>query len=100
MHIPGLGCLKGCLVTLVVLFVAGWLVWELSPLQEWIGTTKGYWDQLTTWIGGTSPGGSRTWAAPAPTDRHPPVRERPGGRHVDIPAGDFPLAVKSGLSDA
>ncbi|CAM5430936.1 serine/threonine-protein kinase [Streptomyces fumanus] len=51
MHIPGLGCLKGCLVTLVVLFVAGWLVWELSPLQEWIGTTKGYWDQLTTWIG-------------------------------------------------
>ncbi|MEU1056285.1 serine/threonine-protein kinase [Streptomyces sp. NPDC005876] len=50
-HIPGLGCLKGCLVTVVVLFVAGWLVWELSPLQEWIGTTKGYWDQLTTWIG-------------------------------------------------
>jgi serine/threonine-protein kinase len=51
MRIPGLGCLKGCLVTLVVLFVAGWLVWELSPLQEWIGTTKGYWDQLTTWVG-------------------------------------------------
>jgi serine/threonine-protein kinase len=50
-RIPGLGCLKGCLVTIVVLFVAGWLVWELSPLQEWIGTGKGYWDQLTTWIG-------------------------------------------------
>ncbi len=31
--------------------MAGWLVWELSPLQEWIGTGKGYWDQITTWIG-------------------------------------------------
>ncbi|MFF2653865.1 serine/threonine-protein kinase [Streptomyces sp. NPDC058045] len=50
MRIPGLGCLKGCLFTLVILFVAGWLVWELSPLQEWIGTTKGYWDQLGEWF--------------------------------------------------
>ncbi|WP_369196405.1 serine/threonine-protein kinase [Streptomyces djakartensis] len=50
MRIPGLGCLKGCLFTVVILFVAGWLVWELSPLQEWIGTTKGYWDQLTDWF--------------------------------------------------
>ncbi|MFH8986521.1 serine/threonine-protein kinase [Streptomyces sp. NPDC017940] len=45
-RIPGLGCLKGCLVMLVILFVASWLVWELSPLQDWIGTTKGYWDQV------------------------------------------------------
>ncbi|GGZ91293.1 serine/threonine-protein kinase [Streptomyces bluensis] len=51
MRIPGLGCLKGCLFTIVILFVAGWLVWEFSPLQQWIGTTKGYWDQLTTWYG-------------------------------------------------
>nr|WP_202559890.1 serine/threonine-protein kinase [Streptomyces sp. SID5914] len=50
MRIPGLGCLKGCLVTVVILFVAGWLVWELSPLQDWIGTGKGYWDQLTDWF--------------------------------------------------
>ncbi|WP_432172210.1 serine/threonine-protein kinase [Streptomyces sp. Tue6028] len=48
--IPGLGCLKGCLFTLVILFVAGWLIWELSPLQEWIGTTKGYWAQLNEWF--------------------------------------------------
>ncbi|MFE5819400.1 protein kinase [Streptomyces sp. NPDC056479] len=69
MRIPGLGCLKGCLFTIVILFVAGWLVWELSPLQEWIGTGKGYWDQLsdwfttvTGWIGdlGGSGGGSGT----------------------------------------
>ncbi|WP_186778061.1 serine/threonine-protein kinase [Streptomyces salinarius] len=68
MRIPGLGCLKGCLVTLVVLFVAGWLVWELSPLQGWIGTGKGYWAQLSDWfttvtdwigdLGGSSDGGS------------------------------------------
>ncbi|MEU4487899.1 serine/threonine-protein kinase [Streptomyces purpurascens] len=51
MRIPGLGCLKGCLFTIVILFVAGWLIWELSPLQEWIGTGKGYWDQLTDWFG-------------------------------------------------
>ncbi|WP_030943425.1 serine/threonine-protein kinase [Streptomyces sp. NRRL S-646] len=58
MKIPGLGCLKGCLFTIVILFVAGWLVWELSPLQEWIGTTKSYWQQLgdiyntvSGWIG-------------------------------------------------
>ncbi|QCD56240.1 serine/threonine-protein kinase [Streptomyces hawaiiensis] len=51
MRIPGLGCLKGCLFTVIILFVAGWLIWELSPLQEWIGTTKGYWDQLTDWFG-------------------------------------------------
>ncbi|MFJ9536529.1 serine/threonine-protein kinase [Streptomyces sp. NPDC101225] len=58
MKIPGLGCLKGCLFTIVILFVAGWLVWEFSPLQQWIGTTKSYWQQLTDmfhtmtgWIG-------------------------------------------------
>ncbi|WP_447037788.1 serine/threonine-protein kinase [Streptomyces sp. DSM 118878] len=49
MKIPGLGCLKGCLFTLLILFVVSWLVWEFSPLQDWIGTTKGYWEQLTDW---------------------------------------------------
>lgn len=51
MRIPGLGCLKGCLFTIVILFVAGWLIWELSPLQDWIGTGKGYWEQLSDWFG-------------------------------------------------
>lgn len=46
MKIPGLGCLKGCLVTLILLFVAAWLVWELTPLQEWIGTTRGFFSQV------------------------------------------------------
>ncbi|MFE4052254.1 serine/threonine-protein kinase [Streptomyces sp. YIM B13518] len=51
MRIPGLGCLKGCLFTVVILFVAGWLIWELSPLQDWIGTGKSYWGQLSDWFG-------------------------------------------------
>jgi len=50
MKIPGLGCLKGCLFTIVILFVAGWLVWEFSPLQGWIGTSKSYWHQLSDWF--------------------------------------------------
>nr|WP_237551570.1 serine/threonine-protein kinase [Streptomyces sp. SID8367] len=50
MKIPGLGCLKGCLFMIVILFVVSWLVWEFTPLQDWIGTGKGYWDQLSTWF--------------------------------------------------
>ncbi|MCF1597846.1 serine/threonine-protein kinase [Streptomyces muensis] len=70
MRIPGLGCLKGCLFTIIILFVAGWLIWELSPLQDWIGTGKGYWEQISDWfgtvtgwigeLGGGSGGGSGT----------------------------------------
>ncbi|MGP4045561.1 serine/threonine-protein kinase [Streptomyces sp. 2A115] len=54
MKIPGLGCLKGCLFTVVILFVAGWLIWELSPLQDWLDTSKGYWEQLSDWFGTVS----------------------------------------------
>ncbi|MFJ9343713.1 serine/threonine-protein kinase [Streptomyces sp. NPDC101733] len=48
-RIPGLGCLKGCLVMILLLFVGGWLVWELTPLQDWVGTGRGWWDQVWTW---------------------------------------------------
>ncbi|WP_046503726.1 serine/threonine-protein kinase [Streptomyces odonnellii] len=77
MRIPGLGCLKGCLFTLVLLFVAGWLVWELTPLQDWIAEGKSYWSAIsdaftsvTNWIselGGSDPGtgsGSGTGSVP------------------------------------
>jgi serine/threonine-protein kinase len=49
MKIPGLGCLKGCLFMIVMLFVVSWLVWEFTPLQDWIGTGKSYWGQLSSW---------------------------------------------------
>ncbi|MDX2292945.1 MULTISPECIES: serine/threonine-protein kinase [Streptomyces] len=45
-RIPGLGCLKGCLVMIVLFVVAGWLVWELTPLQDWIAQGKGYWEAI------------------------------------------------------
>ncbi|RVU24514.1 serine/threonine protein kinase [Streptomyces antnestii] len=72
MKIPGLGCLKGCLFMIVMLFVVSWLVWEFTPLQDWIGTGKGYWATLSDWFktvsgwigdlgnGGSSGGGSGT----------------------------------------
>ncbi|MFE9853223.1 serine/threonine-protein kinase [Streptomyces sp. NPDC005576] len=46
MKIPGLGCLKGCLFTIVLLIVAGWLIWELTPLQDWVAQGKGYWQAI------------------------------------------------------
>ncbi|WP_250403049.1 serine/threonine-protein kinase [Streptomyces cellostaticus] len=51
MKVPGLGCLKGCLFTIVILVVASWLVWELTPLHTWVGQGRGYWAQLSDWAG-------------------------------------------------
>ncbi|MET8285438.1 protein kinase [Streptomyces sp. NPDC051639] len=65
MRIPGLGCLKGCLFMIVILFVGGWLVWEFSPLQGWIGSTRSFWGELThgyhtvsDWVGNLGSGSS------------------------------------------
>ncbi|MCH0542785.1 serine/threonine protein kinase [Streptomyces sp. MUM 203J] len=58
MRIPGLGCLKGCLFTILLFVVAGWLIWELTPLQDWVAQGKGYWEAIgdaistvSDWIG-------------------------------------------------
>ncbi|MFF3245150.1 serine/threonine-protein kinase [Streptomyces sp. NPDC002870] len=66
MRIPGLGCLKGCLFSVVLLIVAGWLIWELTPLQEWVAQGRSYWEaigdgisKVTGWIsdlGASDPG--------------------------------------------
>ncbi|MGW1466876.1 serine/threonine-protein kinase [Streptomyces sp. NPDC002308] len=63
MKIPGLGCLKGCLFTVVLLIVAGWLIWELTPLQDWVDQGKGYWEAIgdaigsvTDWVSGLGGG--------------------------------------------
>ncbi|MFB4424008.1 serine/threonine-protein kinase [Streptomyces sp. QL37] len=68
MRIPGLGCLKGCLFSVVLLVVAAWLIWELTPLQDWVAQGKSFWDAIgdgigtvTGWfedLGGSSSGGS------------------------------------------
>ncbi|MFE9452699.1 protein kinase [Streptomyces sp. NPDC006739] len=54
MKIPGLGCLKGCLFTIVILIVAGWLIWDLTPLHTWVGEGRGYWHELRHWTGQVS----------------------------------------------
>ncbi|MFE5967744.1 serine/threonine-protein kinase [Streptomyces sp. NPDC056463] len=65
MRIPGLGCLKGCLFSLMLFVVAGWLIWELTPLQSWIAEGKGYWEALgdgissfTDWVSELADSGS------------------------------------------
>ncbi|MER5795377.1 serine/threonine-protein kinase [Streptomyces sp. NPDC001980] len=54
MRIPGLGCLKGCLFLVVILFVAGWLIWDLTPVHTWVGQGRGYWNQLSHWANSVS----------------------------------------------
>ncbi|MET7934639.1 serine/threonine-protein kinase [Streptomyces sp. NPDC005322] len=49
MKIPGLGCLKGCLFMIVILIVGSWLVWELTPLKDWIAEGQSYWDAVSGW---------------------------------------------------
>ncbi|MEU5644063.1 serine/threonine-protein kinase [Streptomyces milbemycinicus] len=50
MKIPGMGCLKGCLFVIVILIVGSWLIWELTPLKDWVAEGKSYWDAVTDWI--------------------------------------------------
>ncbi|MFG2332322.1 serine/threonine-protein kinase [Streptomyces sp. NPDC048604] len=57
MRIPGLGCLKGCLFTIVLFVVAGWLIWEFTGLKDLVAQGQSYWeaigdgiDSFTTWI--------------------------------------------------
>ncbi|MFB7502631.1 serine/threonine-protein kinase [Streptomyces broussonetiae] len=51
MKIPGLGCLKGCLFTIVILVVASWLIYELTPVHTWVGQGRSYWHEVTHWAG-------------------------------------------------
>ncbi|MEU5049813.1 serine/threonine-protein kinase [Streptomyces sp. NPDC021096] len=50
MRIPGLGCLKGCLFMIVVLVVGSWLVWEFTPLKDWVADGKSFWDATWDWV--------------------------------------------------
>jgi serine/threonine protein kinase, bacterial len=44
MHIPGLGCLKGCLFSLLILVVIAVLIWNFTPLPEWWETGQQWWE--------------------------------------------------------
>ncbi|MFT2019640.1 serine/threonine-protein kinase [Streptomyces sp. 796.1] len=49
-RIPGLGCLKGCLLVIIILVVGAWLVWELTPLQDWVADGKSFWTATKDWV--------------------------------------------------
>ncbi|MDT0445476.1 serine/threonine-protein kinase [Streptomyces johnsoniae] len=50
MRIPGLGCLKGCLFMVLILVIIGFLVWNFTPLQDWIADGRSFWDTVTEWF--------------------------------------------------
>ncbi|WP_031070208.1 serine/threonine-protein kinase [Streptomyces sp. NRRL WC-3742] len=50
MYIPGLGCLKGCLLVLVVLAVAALALWNFTPLPHYWDNVVGWFDTAKGWI--------------------------------------------------
>lgn len=51
MYIPGLGCLKGCLMVLLILAVAGVALWNFTPLPHYWDTVHGWYTSVSDWIG-------------------------------------------------
>ncbi|PBC79565.1 hypothetical protein BX265_4372 [Streptomyces sp. TLI_235] len=47
MYIPGLGCLKGCLMVLLILAIAAVALWNFTDLPV-------YWENVKTWFGSVS----------------------------------------------
>ncbi|AEW94359.1 MULTISPECIES: serine/threonine-protein kinase [Streptomycetaceae] len=50
MRIPGAGCLKGCLFTIVVLVVVAVLVWNFTPLPEWVAKGRSLWETASSLV--------------------------------------------------
>ncbi|WP_344265645.1 serine/threonine-protein kinase [Streptomyces sodiiphilus] len=50
MRIPGLGCLKGCLFVVLIMVVVLVLLWNFTPLQDWIAEGRSFWETVTDWF--------------------------------------------------
>jgi serine/threonine-protein kinase len=50
MRIPGAGCLKGCLFMVLILVVIAVLVWNFTPVPEWVAQGKTWWEATSSWI--------------------------------------------------
>ncbi|MEU4118169.1 protein kinase [Kitasatospora sp. NPDC028055] len=50
MYIPGLGCLKGCLMVLLVLAVAALALWNFTPLPHYWDNVVGWFDTARDWV--------------------------------------------------
>lgn len=53
MRIPGLGCLKSCLFMVLICVVIVVLVWNFTPLQDWIAEGKSFWQATQDWFDST-----------------------------------------------
>ncbi|MFB7667825.1 serine/threonine-protein kinase [Kitasatospora sp. NPDC056138] len=51
MYIPGLGCLKGCLMVLLILAVAAVALWNFTPLPHYWDTVHGWYTSVSDWFG-------------------------------------------------
>ncbi|WP_316528922.1 serine/threonine-protein kinase [Kitasatospora brasiliensis] len=50
MYIPGLGCLKGCLMVLLVLGLAGVALWNFTSLPQYWDNVVGWFDTARGWV--------------------------------------------------
>ncbi|MEV0536363.1 protein kinase [Kitasatospora sp. NPDC050463] len=51
MYIPGLGCLKGCLMVLLVLAVAAVALWNFTPLPQYWADVRDWFTSASDWVG-------------------------------------------------
>ncbi|GAA4677690.1 serine/threonine-protein kinase [Streptomyces chumphonensis] len=65
MRIPGLGCLKGCLFMILMLVAIVALVWNFTPVPEWVAEGRSFWETMVDWfnnvrdsVGATTDGGT------------------------------------------
>ncbi|MCU7824529.1 serine/threonine protein kinase, partial [Kitasatospora sp. DSM 101779] len=56
MYIPGLGCLKGCLMVLLILAVAAVALWNFTDLPVYWEHVKGWFGSVSDWISGLNGG--------------------------------------------
>ncbi|MFI6846994.1 serine/threonine-protein kinase [Kitasatospora sp. NPDC050467] len=50
MYIPGLGCLKGCLMVLLVLAVAAVALWNFTPLPQYWANVQDWFNSASDWV--------------------------------------------------
>ncbi|GAA1241558.1 hypothetical protein GCM10009665_35400 [Kitasatospora nipponensis] len=53
MYIPGLGCLKGCLMVLLILAVAALALWNFTPLPQYWADVQHWYSESSSWVSTT-----------------------------------------------
>ncbi|MBY8888014.1 serine/threonine protein kinase [Streptomyces sp. PTM05] len=50
MRVPGAGCLKGCLFMVAIIVVIGVLVWNFTPVPQWVADGRSWWQASSDWV--------------------------------------------------